>query len=101
MEAPRQDDPGRFGPYTVLARLRETASSVQYLARGEAGTDLVVVTAARPALAALPAFRRRFEAETRIADRLAGGWVAELLETPPRAPARTRDRGPRRRTCPR
>ena len=81
MEAPRQDDPGRFGPYTVLARLRETASSVQYLARGEDRTGLVVVTAARPALAALPAFRRRFEAETRIADRLAGGWVAELLDT--------------------
>ncbi|GAA3003660.1 PQQ-binding-like beta-propeller repeat protein [Streptomyces drozdowiczii] len=92
MEAPRQDDPGRFGPYTVLARLRETASSVQYLARGEAGTDLVVVTAARPALAALPAFRRRFEAETRIADRLAGGWVAELLETP--AESTGEDEGP-------
>lgn len=82
MEALRQDDPGRFGPYTVLARLRETAASVLYLARGETAQDLVVVTAARPELAALPAFRHRFDAEARIADRLAGGWVAEVLEVP-------------------
>ncbi|THA70360.1 serine/threonine protein kinase [Streptomyces sp. A0958] len=82
MEALRQDDPGRFGPYTVLGRLRETAASVQYLARGTAAQDLVVVTAARPALAALPAFRHRFDAEARIAGRLAGGWVAEVLDTP-------------------
>ncbi|MEU2249873.1 PQQ-binding-like beta-propeller repeat protein [Streptomyces sp. NPDC019224] len=78
MEAPRQDEPRRFGPYTVLARVRETAAAVQYLAHGADGRDLVVVTAARPALAALPAFRHRFEAEARIADRLAGGWVEEL-----------------------
>ncbi|MFJ4499180.1 PQQ-binding-like beta-propeller repeat protein [Streptomyces sp. NPDC088864] len=81
MEAPRQDEPGRFGPYTVLARLRETATSVQFLARGAVAQDLVVVTAARPELASLPAFRHRFDAESRLADRLAGGWVAELLGT--------------------
>lgn len=86
MEALRQDDPGRFGPYTVLARLRETAASVQYLARGAAGRELVVVTAARPALAALPAFRHRFDAEARIAGRLAGGWVAELTDAPANGP---------------
>ncbi|WP_330240736.1 outer membrane protein assembly factor BamB family protein [Streptomyces sp. NBC_00525] len=81
MEAPRQDEPGRFGPYTVLARLRETATAVQYLAHGAGAQDLVVVTAARPELASLPAFRHRFDAETRLADRLAGGWVAPLLDT--------------------
>ncbi|MCX4769827.1 PQQ-binding-like beta-propeller repeat protein [Streptomyces sp. NBC_01285] len=81
MEALRQDDPPHFGPYTTLARLRETAAAVQYLARGAAPQDLAVITAARPPLAALPAFRRRFQAEARTADRLAGGWVAAQLAT--------------------
>lgn len=75
MEALRQDDPRRFGPYTVLARVRETASAVQYLAHVAASPDPVVITAARPELAALPAFRRRFQAEARTADRMTGGWV--------------------------
>ncbi|WP_406158462.1 PQQ-binding-like beta-propeller repeat protein [Streptomyces sp. NBC_01005] len=74
MEALRQDDPRRFGPYTVLARLRETASAVQYLAHVAASPDAVVITAARPELAALPAFRRRFQAEADTADRLTGDW---------------------------
>ncbi|MGW2086059.1 outer membrane protein assembly factor BamB family protein [Streptomyces sp. NPDC001880] len=86
MEALRQDDPRRFGPYTVLARLRGTASSVQYLARDTASEDAVVITAARPELAALPAFRRRFQAEARTADRLAGGWVQRRLGGPDDAP---------------
>ncbi|MFD0025351.1 PQQ-binding-like beta-propeller repeat protein [Streptomyces sp. NPDC058382] len=81
MEALRQDDPRRFGPYTTLARLRETASAVQYLARGGPSQELAVITSARPALAALPAFRRRFQAESHTAERLAGGWVAEQLDT--------------------
>ncbi|WP_326767820.1 PQQ-binding-like beta-propeller repeat protein [Streptomyces sp. NBC_01591] len=82
MEALRQDDPRRFGPYTVLARLRGTASTVQYLARGAASEDAVVITAARPELAALPAFRRRFQAEARTADRLTGGWAQLQLGGP-------------------
>ncbi|WNI29257.1 PQQ-binding-like beta-propeller repeat protein [Streptomyces sp. ITFR-6] len=81
MEALRQDDPRRFGPYTALVRLRETAAAVQYLARGATPQDLAVITAARPELAALPGFRRHFEAEARTADRLAGGWVAAQLGT--------------------
>ncbi|MFF3729771.1 PQQ-binding-like beta-propeller repeat protein [Streptomyces sp. NPDC002476] len=82
MEALRQDDPRRIGPYALLARLRETASAVQYLAHGTPfggsepagdGTEpAVVVTAARPGLAVLPAFRRRFQAEARTAALLAG-----------------------------
>ncbi|MFF9648430.1 PQQ-binding-like beta-propeller repeat protein [Streptomyces sp. NPDC014622] len=81
MEALRQDDPRRIGPYALLARLRETASAVQYLAHGTSagesgpaadGTEpAVVVTAARPGLAVLPAFRRRFQAEARTAALLA------------------------------
>ncbi|MEU9361448.1 PQQ-binding-like beta-propeller repeat protein [Streptomyces sp. NPDC048301] len=85
MEALRQDDPRRFGPYTALARFRASASAVHYLARDASGTGsdaLAVVTAARPGLAAAPAFRRRFLSEARTAERLAGGWVQ-----PPLVPA--------------
>ncbi|MFF9508811.1 PQQ-binding-like beta-propeller repeat protein [Streptomyces sp. NPDC014724] len=79
MEALRQDDPRRIGPYAVLARFRETASAVQYVAHDPADDRPVVVTAARPRLAALPAFRRRFQAEARTAELLAGGWVQPRL----------------------
>ncbi|MFG2591528.1 PQQ-binding-like beta-propeller repeat protein [Streptomyces sp. NPDC048438] len=82
MEALRQDDPRHFGPYTALARLRESASAVHFLTRGEDRDDLAVVTAARPALASVPAFRRRFRAEARTAERLAGGWVQPPLTSP-------------------
>ncbi|MFJ8748169.1 PQQ-binding-like beta-propeller repeat protein [Streptomyces sp. NPDC102441] len=82
MEALRQDDPRRFGPYTALARFRESASAVHFLARGGDRDDLAVVTAARPALASVPAFRRRFRAEARTAERLAGGWVQSPLVPP-------------------
>ncbi|MGP3635313.1 outer membrane protein assembly factor BamB family protein [Streptomyces sp. 24-1644] len=82
MEALRQDDPRHFGPYTVLARFRETASAVQYVVRDTGTGELAVVSAARPALAAVPAFRRRFQAEARTAERLAGGWVQAPLKAP-------------------
>ncbi|RPK81185.1 Serine/threonine-protein kinase AfsK [Streptomyces sp. ADI97-07] len=82
MEALRQDDPRHFGPYTVLTRFRETASAVQYLVRHSDGDDLAVVTAARPALAVVPAFRRRFRTESLTAERLSGGWVQPPLDTP-------------------
>ncbi|HET6855782.1 MAG TPA: protein kinase, partial [Streptomyces sp.] len=78
MEALRQDDPRQIGPYAALLRLRETASAVQYLAHGPDGST-VVVTVARPELAGVAAFRRRFAAEARIAERLAGGWVQASL----------------------
>ncbi|MEU2433826.1 PQQ-binding-like beta-propeller repeat protein [Streptomyces sp. NPDC007861] len=79
----RDGDPRRIGPYTALARSRETASTVHYVARGEDadGTAAVVVSLARAELAALPAFRRRFEAEARTAERLAGGWVLAPVRT--------------------
>lgn len=80
MEPLTHDDPRLVGPYTVLARYRESASAVQYLAYGANGAT-AVVSVARPALAALPAFQRRFQAEARTAERLAGGWVQPLLDS--------------------
>ncbi|MCX4674279.1 PQQ-binding-like beta-propeller repeat protein [Streptomyces sp. NBC_01433] len=88
MEALRQDDPRHFGRYTVLARFREGAAAVQYLARETGADERAVITAARPALAEVPAFRRRFRSEARTAERLAGGWV-----TPPLDIRVTRDDG--------
>lgn len=81
MEALHRDDRRRFGRFTVLARFREAASAVQYVARDTATDEVAVITVARPALAAVPAFRRRFQAEARTAERLAGGWVTPPLET--------------------
>ncbi|MEV1044947.1 PQQ-binding-like beta-propeller repeat protein [Streptomyces sp. NPDC049916] len=81
MEALRQDDPRHFGRFTALARLHESASAVRFVARDTATGEPAVITAARPALAAVPAFGRRFQAEARTAERLAGGWVTPPLET--------------------
>ncbi|MEU0763573.1 PQQ-binding-like beta-propeller repeat protein [Streptomyces microflavus] len=81
MEALRREDPRRFGRFTVLARFQEAASAVQYVARDTATGEVAVITAARPALAAVPAFRRRFQAEARTAERLAGGWVTPLVDS--------------------
>lgn len=78
MEPLQQDDPRQIGPYGALARVGESASSVRYLAQGPDGA-VAVVSVARPALAPVPAFRRRFQSEARTAERLAGGWVQELL----------------------
>ncbi|MFH9609977.1 PQQ-binding-like beta-propeller repeat protein [Streptomyces sp. NPDC017448] len=81
MEALRQDDPRRFGRFTTLARFDEQASAVRYVARSTATGETVLVTAARPELAAVPVFSRRFRAEARTAERLAGGWVSPPLDT--------------------
>ncbi|MFJ1593269.1 PQQ-binding-like beta-propeller repeat protein [Kitasatospora albolonga] len=81
MEALRREDPRRFGRFTVLARFHEAASAVQYVARDTDGGEIAVITAAHPGLAAVPAFQRRFQAEARTAERLAGGWVTPPLET--------------------
>ncbi|MFB8141980.1 outer membrane protein assembly factor BamB family protein [Streptomyces parvus] len=80
MEALRQDDPRRFGRFTTLARFDEGASAVRYVARDIASDETALITAARPELAAVPVFSRRFQAEARTAERLAGGWVAPPLD---------------------
>ncbi|MET7620050.1 PQQ-binding-like beta-propeller repeat protein [Streptomyces sp. NPDC005408] len=77
MEQLHQDDPRQIGPYTALARFGESAICVRYLAYGPDGSTSVV-SVARPELAELTAFRRRFRSETRRTERLAGGWVAPI-----------------------
>ncbi|WP_369376364.1 PQQ-binding-like beta-propeller repeat protein [Streptomyces sp. cg36] len=82
MEALTAEEPRELGPYRMRARLRETGTARVYLAHGADGRG-VCVTAARPDLAALPAFRSRFRAEALAAERLAGPWVAPVLATGP------------------
>ncbi|WP_406731042.1 PQQ-binding-like beta-propeller repeat protein [Streptomyces sp. NBC_01794] len=80
MEPLQQDDPRQIGPFTTLARHRDSAVCVRYLAHGPDGVT-AVVSVARPELAALTAFRRRFRSETRRTQRLAGGWVAPIASS--------------------
>ncbi|GAA0626013.1 serine/threonine-protein kinase [Streptomyces crystallinus] len=82
MEALTAEEPRELGPYRMRARLRETGTARVYLAHGADGRG-VSVTAARPDLAALPAFRTRFRAEAVAAERLAGPWVPPVLATGP------------------
>lgn len=82
MEALTAEEPRELGPYRMRARLRETGTARVYLAHGADGRG-VSVTAARPDLAALPAFRSRFRAEAQAAERLAGPWVPPVLATGP------------------
>ncbi|MFF8844609.1 PQQ-binding-like beta-propeller repeat protein [Streptomyces sp. NPDC015127] len=77
MEPLQPDDPGRIGPYRTLARVRESASSVRFLAVGPDGAASVVALV-RPELAASRVFRRRFRHETRRTEQLAGGWVQPI-----------------------
>ncbi|MFI9581537.1 PQQ-binding-like beta-propeller repeat protein [Streptomyces sp. NPDC052236] len=88
MEPLQQDDPRRIGPFIALARFGESAVSVRYLAQSDvisavsSASVVSVVSVVRPELAALPAFRRRFESETRRTQRLAGGWVMPIESGP-------------------
>ncbi|MFF9489905.1 PQQ-binding-like beta-propeller repeat protein [Streptomyces sp. NPDC014676] len=78
-------DPRQFGPYRTLAVLREAGTTRGYLARGDDGRT-VTVTAAKPRLAAVPVFRRRFRQELAAAARLAGPWAQPVLDSAPDDP---------------
>ena len=81
MEALRQDDPRRFGRFTALARFHEGASAVRYVARDTASGEVALITAARPELAAVPAYRRRFQAEAEKRRALAVAQEQEFVAT--------------------
>lgn len=73
-------DPTGIGEYTLLARLRESASGVEYLALDREGAKVAVVIP-RPRLAADPALSRRFAAEARLAVAAAGPWVPAVRKS--------------------
>ncbi|MFD8142927.1 PQQ-binding-like beta-propeller repeat protein [Streptomyces sp. NPDC059708] len=82
-DAPRslgEGDPARVGEHTLLARMRESASAVEYLALDPDGAKVTVLVP-RPRTSADPALRRRFAAESRLAAAAVGPWVPEVRDT--------------------
>ncbi|MFE0106527.1 PQQ-binding-like beta-propeller repeat protein [Streptomyces sp. NPDC059009] len=79
LEELRDADPARIGAYSLLARLREGASAVEYLGRDRDG-DTLSVRAPRPDLTGSPALLRAFRSEGELAARAAGPWVAPVRE---------------------
>ncbi|MFG2621866.1 PQQ-binding-like beta-propeller repeat protein [Streptomyces sp. NPDC048507] len=75
-----EGDPAGIGEYTLLARLRESACAVEYLALDREGAKVSVLVP-RPRLAADPALSRRFAAEARLAVAAAGPWVPSVRES--------------------
>ncbi|MEU8465139.1 PQQ-binding-like beta-propeller repeat protein [Streptomyces sp. NPDC029003] len=75
-----EGDPAGIGEYTLLARLRESAGAVEYLAVDREGAKVSVLVP-RPRPAADPALSRRFAAEARLAVAAAGPWVPAVRES--------------------
>ncbi|MCX5195450.1 PQQ-binding-like beta-propeller repeat protein [Streptomyces sp. NBC_00249] len=79
LEQLREADPRRIGPYALLARLRENACAVEFVARDADGLT-VTVTAPHPRLAGSRGFGRKFDAESALAAEVSGPWVAPVRE---------------------
>ncbi|MFI6938481.1 PQQ-binding-like beta-propeller repeat protein [Streptomyces sp. NPDC050418] len=76
----RDTDPPRIGTYRLLARLRESAATLEYLARDDDG-DTIALLVPHPGLAASSALRRKFRAEADLARRAAAPWTVQVRET--------------------
>ncbi|MFI6879626.1 PQQ-binding-like beta-propeller repeat protein [Streptomyces sp. NPDC050400] len=77
-------DPARDGAppqvpgYTVLARMRESAAAVEYVARAADGATVTLLVP-RERLTASGALRRRLRTEADLAVRAAGPWTAPVV----------------------
>ncbi|MEU9970684.1 outer membrane protein assembly factor BamB family protein [Streptomyces malaysiensis] len=89
MEPLSQGDPGRLGPYHVIARLGSDTGEVpaaarHFIARSAAGDRTVVVTAPSQEFADHVAYGERFRVEAENARLLGGGrpplWLAPVVE---------------------
>ncbi|GIH91230.1 glycoside hydrolase family 6 protein [Planobispora siamensis] len=78
MEALRDSDPRRVGPYALTGRLGQGGMGVVYLATDEAGAR-VAVKVINWHLAGDPGFRRRFRQEVAAAQRVARFCTAPVL----------------------
>ncbi|MEV7544900.1 hypothetical protein [Streptomyces sp. NPDC089915] len=74
-----EGDPARVGEHIPLARMRESASAVEYLALDPDGAKVTVLVP-RPRISADPALRRRFTSEARLAAAAAGPWAPTVRE---------------------
>ncbi|MGW6151558.1 outer membrane protein assembly factor BamB family protein [Streptomyces sp. NPDC055144] len=79
LEGLRHSDPRQVGTCFLLARLRQSAATVEYVARDGDGATVTLLVP-HPRLAESAAFRRRFGEEAALAARLSGPWVAPVRE---------------------
>ncbi|TLS44582.1 serine/threonine protein kinase [Streptomyces montanus] len=78
----RSVDPGRIGPYVPLGVLGSGGMGRVYLARpADDSPGLAAVKVIRPEYAEDPQFRRRFEREAAVHERVGAPYAPELLGT--------------------
>ena len=75
----RSGDPGRLGPYRVVARLGEGGMGAVFLAESAEGRR-VAVKVIRPELASDPGFRARFRSEVKRVRQVPPFCTAEVLD---------------------
>ncbi|WP_445548175.1 protein kinase domain-containing protein [Frankia sp. CiP1_Cm_nod1] len=79
------EDPREIGTYPLWARIGEGGMGIVYLSHTPGGRQ-VALKVAWPGLATDPEFRRRFEEEVKIAQRVLGLYTAPVIACDPHAP---------------
>ncbi len=82
MESLGAEDPGRIGPYRLLARLGCGGMGRVYLARSETD-EQVALKVIQPELARDPAFRKRFAREVEASRCVGGPFTAGVVDADP------------------
>ena len=86
MEALTAQDPGRIGPFRLVARLGRGGMGRVYLGRDESSGRHAAVKTIHGELAADAEFRTRFTQEVNAALRVRDEYIAEVVAADPAAP---------------
>ncbi len=86
MDSLTSQDPGRIGPFRLVARLGRGGMGRVYLGRDESTGRHAAVKTIHGELAADPEFRTRFTQEVNAALRVADEYIAEVLAADPASP---------------
>ena len=86
MESLTTQDPGRIGPFRLVARLGRGGMGRVYLGRDESTGRHAAVKTIHGELAADPEFRTRFTQEVNAALRVADEYITEVIAADPAAP---------------